>query len=314
MLYEAPTRSPPGTGPGSARRRAAGGPRRPPRPGRRRTARRRPSLDAPPTSSTHVAADARRAGRVAARAASGPGPRRCGVDVPVPGLGQVDDRELQALAAVHGQDGDGLGVGLQPSGAVGRGMAAWASAIRSRSHSTSAPTPSWPAVIAACRLWARWRRSVSCALAADLAEQPLGHAFSSVTPPPAARRPRAGRAAGSSRRTRWDRSVSASSSAVGQVGERPAEEAGQRRLADELLARLLQGARAGCSQSWAISRGEHRARARASPPARPAATSASRIASPRSFLRTRTARSAGDHAAGPPRARSRPAGRWRAPG
>ena len=49
------------------------------------------------------------------------------IDVPIPGLRQVDDGELQTLAAVHGQDRDCLCVGLQSPGAFGD-TDSWASA------------------------------------------------------------------------------------------------------------------------------------------------------------------------------------------
>src|SRR4029078_11069286 len=95
------------------------------------------------------------------------GDRQAGRDVPgLPQVRVVDDRELEAFAAVHGEQLDRLGVGLQAA-AAGR-VVAWdsrrrllcsslgsgsASATRRRSHATSAVVPSCSVVAAACSSW-----------------------------------------------------------------------------------------------------------------------------------------------------------------
>ena len=97
----------------------------------------------------------------------------------LPQVRAVDDRELEALAAVDRQHLHRLGVGLQAPAAL---LVARSRARPRRSAgaatAVSAVAPSCSAVAAACSSWPTWRRSVRSALAVGpgqhAAGQPLG--------------------------------------------------------------------------------------------------------------------------------------------
>ena len=158
--------------------------------------------------------------------------------MPVPGLGQVDQRELESLAPVHGQHADRALVGLEPPGPSGA-LLARASAIRARSHSTRALTPSWPETIGGMQALSEVPEVGEPALAAGVGQQPLHQPHVGAVVSSRAATPRLA-STRLHQRTRWVRSISRGSSACGEVGEGPAEEAGQRGLADGRLPRLLQ--------------------------------------------------------------------------
>ena len=212
--------------------------------------------------------------------------------MPVPGLGQVDDRELQTLAAVHGQDRDRPRVGLQPPGSLGADLRA--SAIRARSHSTRRRPRAGPEAIAACRLWPRCRRSVS-RRSPRAGQQPLGTARRRSRPP-TERRPRG-----------WP-APAPPADPLGEIGQ---PLLARRRRARRRSSRRSRSARPagpaccrGCSraisrvsQSCAIGEANTEL-APCMTAGTPAATRRSRIASPRTLLRTRTAMSAGEDRCG----------------
>ena len=191
----------------------------------------------------------------ARRPRRGRGRRRAARRRDVAGLPQervVDDRELEALAAVDRQHLHRLGVGLQPAAALLVAVSCSASAIRRRSQAVSAVVPSCSAVAAACSSWPTWRRSVSRRSPSARAQHPPGQALGSVivsvsdaTPARAARR-----AQRCSRR--WTSSQSSSSRGRDPLGG-PAEERRQRGGARPRRARS--GARAPRAAAASRARG-----------------------------------------------------------
>ena len=218
--------------------------------------------------------------------------------MPVPGLGQVDDRELQALAAVHGQDRDRLGVGLQPPGARRSAPLPRASAIRLRSHSTSAPTPSWPADHGARAGSGRGAAGRSAG-----ARRRCAASSRSGTPLVGGRRLQQG---GDPRLGQHPAPPADPLGELGQLGSRrPAASSAKVQPTKQVSAACRTACCRGCSsaisrvsQSWAIGEANTEL-APCITAGTPAATRASRIASPRSLVRTSTAMSAGCTGPGP---------------
>ena len=133
----APSAPPPGSGPGSARRRRAAAT---PRASSRDV--QRPARVVP---RARRAADVEHPLPAASCSRSGSG---CSGHVLVPQEGRVDDRELQALAAVHGDHLHGRGVGLEPAAALLGHVVARPRRSAAAATRRATATPSGP----------RWRR------------------------------------------------------------------------------------------------------------------------------------------------------------